>query len=124
MVTNVIKIKDSDKIFSNFCDGVKKISLFCRHQKGKQLLLFSLASWIVFTLPLGFIQPPATSCILRRNATDYVLKTPENPTRNLRRRREALVTSEGGELDVPSGIHSLSFLEDNGQQVHKEFLSV
>ncbi|XP_059478418.1 major facilitator superfamily domain-containing protein 6 isoform X1 [Neocloeon triangulifer] len=91
-------------------------SLADRHQKGKQLLLFSLASWIVFTLPLGFIQPPATSCILRRNATDYVLKAPDNPVRNMRRRREALITSEGGELDVPPGVHSLSFVDDQQEQ--------
>jgi len=38
------------------------------------LLLASLSAWIIFTLPLGLIQPPATSCILKENHT-YVLKT-------------------------------------------------
>lgn len=47
-----------------------------RYQKGKKLFLASLACWIIFTLPLGFIQPPATSC-MQRNSTEYVLKTPE-----------------------------------------------
>lgn len=43
------------------------------------LLLASLAAWIIFTLPLGFIQPPATSCIERKNATDFELRTPQVP---------------------------------------------
>ncbi|GLG96302.1 Major facilitator superfamily domain-containing protein 6-like isoform x1 protein [Gryllus bimaculatus] len=36
-------------------------------QKGKTMLLASLGAWILFTLPLGFIQPPAVSCIQRAN---------------------------------------------------------
>lgn len=48
-----------------------------RSKKGKALLLASLASWIIFTLPLGFIQPPATSCITRYNETYYELRSPE-----------------------------------------------
>nr|CAD7444234.1 unnamed protein product [Timema bartmani] len=48
----------------------------CR-QKGKILLLASLSAWIIFTLPLGFIQPPATSCLIKKNYTDYVLGTPQ-----------------------------------------------
>uniref|UniRef100_A0A1B0GL19 Major facilitator superfamily associated domain-containing protein n=2 Tax=Lutzomyia longipalpis TaxID=7200 RepID=A0A1B0GL19_LUTLO len=50
-----------------------------RCKKGKTLLLASLSCWILFTLPLGFIQPPATSCLERRNATDYELKVPQAP---------------------------------------------
>ncbi|XP_055638815.1 major facilitator superfamily domain-containing protein 6 isoform X2 [Toxorhynchites rutilus septentrionalis] len=50
-----------------------------RCKKGKMLLLASLAAWIIFTLPLGFIQPPATSCIERKNATDFELRTPVVP---------------------------------------------
>lgn len=52
---------------------------FDRWQKGKLLLLASLSAWIVFTLPLGFVQPPAASCISRRNATDYELRPAESP---------------------------------------------
>lgn len=43
-----------------------------RWQKGKPILLASLSCWILFTLPLGFIQPPATSCILHKNNTNYL----------------------------------------------------
>ncbi|XP_072403120.1 major facilitator superfamily domain-containing protein 6 isoform X1 [Diabrotica undecimpunctata] len=51
-------------------------SLADRWQKGKILLLASLASWIVFTVPLGSIQPPATSCMVIKNNT-ALLTTPE-----------------------------------------------
>nr|CAD7394916.1 unnamed protein product [Timema cristinae] len=53
------------------------LSTCCRWQKGKILLLASLSAWIIFTLPLGFIQPPATSCLIKKNYTDYVLGTPQ-----------------------------------------------
>ena len=48
-----------------------------RSRKGKVMLLASLAAWIVFTLPLGFIQPPASKCLRRYNDSYYELKTPE-----------------------------------------------
>lgn len=51
----------------------------CRWRKGKLLLLASLSCWIIFTLPLGFIQPPATRCIVRKNETTYMLETPMAP---------------------------------------------
>lgn len=51
-------------------------SLADRWQKGKLLLIASLCSWIIFTVPLGSIQPPATSCIEIKNST-AILKTPE-----------------------------------------------
>ncbi|XP_057668772.1 major facilitator superfamily domain-containing protein 6 isoform X1 [Diorhabda carinulata] len=51
-------------------------SLADRWRKGKILLLASLASWIVFTVPLGSIQPPATSCMVIKNNT-ALLTAPE-----------------------------------------------
>lgn len=51
-------------------------SLADRWQKGKMLLLASLASWIIFTVPLGSIQPPATSCMIIKNNTG-MLTTPD-----------------------------------------------
>lgn len=57
-----------------------------RSKKGKLMLLASLSAWIIFTLPIGFIQPPATNCIERKNASDYELVTPNrNPGRILKR---------------------------------------
>lgn len=43
------------------------------------LLLVSLSCWIIFTLPLGFIQPPPTSCLVKKNHTEYILETPKVP---------------------------------------------
>lgn len=50
-----------------------------RWQKGKTLLLASISAWILFTLPIGFIQPPATSCLVA-NHTHYFLETPKVST--------------------------------------------
>jgi hypothetical protein len=46
-----------------------------KSKKGKILLLASIAAWIVFTLPLGYIQPPAISCVQRFNETYYEVQT-------------------------------------------------
>lgn len=43
-----------------------------RCRKGKVILLASLSCWIIFTLPLGFIQPPATSCMIYKNHSRYL----------------------------------------------------
>lgn len=43
------------------------------------LLLASLSCWIIFTLPLGFIQPPATRCLVKKNDSIYMLETPMAP---------------------------------------------
>ncbi|RZB40361.1 major facilitator superfamily domain-containing protein 6 [Asbolus verrucosus] len=42
-------------------------SLADRWQKGKLLLLASLAAWIVFTVPLGSIQPSPINCMKMKN---------------------------------------------------------
>lgn len=55
------------------------VIFFVRWRKGKMLLLASLSCWIIFTLPLGFIQPPATRCIVKKNASTYMLETPMAP---------------------------------------------
>lgn len=36
------------------------------------MLLASLSCWIIFTLPLGFVQPPPTSCMVKVNDTPYI----------------------------------------------------
>ncbi|XP_048522176.1 major facilitator superfamily domain-containing protein 6 isoform X2 [Dendroctonus ponderosae] len=51
-------------------------SLADRWQKGKVLLLASIACWIIFTVPLGSIQPPAISCMTSLNNSP-VLTVPE-----------------------------------------------
>lgn len=52
-----------------------------RLKKGKVLLLASIGCWIFFTLPVGFIQPAPTSCLVMKNDTYFELKTPMAPRR-------------------------------------------
>lgn len=56
-----------------------------RWRKGKLLLLASLAAWIIFTVPLGSIQPPATSCMEIKNNT-ATLRTPDVSERIVNKR--------------------------------------
>ncbi|CAL1284494.1 unnamed protein product [Larinioides sclopetarius] len=51
-------------------------SMADRFRKGKIMLLFSLLSWIVFTLALAFIQPAASSCVMK-NDTHHILSVPD-----------------------------------------------
>lgn len=50
------------------------------------LLLASLTSWILFTLPIGFIQPPATSCIRAISSTEFSLTEPQVPSPRIHKR--------------------------------------
>ncbi|CAG5002880.1 unnamed protein product [Parnassius apollo] len=47
-----------------------------RWQKGRTLLLASLGAWIIFTLPLSWVQPSAVACVHPVNKTAYRLETP------------------------------------------------
>jgi len=47
-----------------------------RLQKGKIMLLASLAAWIIFNVPIGFIHPPATSCLVY-NQSGFFIQTPK-----------------------------------------------
>ncbi|PRD25864.1 UNVERIFIED_CONTAM: Mfsd6 [Trichonephila clavipes] len=60
-----------------------------KYNRGKIMLLFSLLSWIVFTLALAFIQPAASSCVTR-NATHHVLSIPDKSLSG-REKRSVLV---------------------------------
>ncbi|XP_015590380.1 major facilitator superfamily domain-containing protein 6 isoform X2 [Cephus cinctus] len=55
-------------------------SLADRWQKGKLILLASLSCWIIFTLPLGFIQPPPINCMTYMDNGCY-LKVPDQEQR-------------------------------------------
>ncbi len=46
-----------------------------RFQKGKVMLIVAVASWILFTMPIGFVRPPVVSCKYY-NGTDYLIKLP------------------------------------------------
>ena len=109
-----------------------------RSKKGKLLLLTSLSAWIVFTLPLGFIQPPATSCITRVNESYYVLRTPEvqrllkrsvdnlqyfldeedDMESHVRERRAVRPVSEAGVS--PLGVE---YVNNFNERIHKDWVS-
>lgn len=70
-----------------------------RCKKGKMLLLASLTSWILFTLPIGFIQPPATSCIRANSPTSFSLVEPQVPSPRIHKRSIGDPSTELGELN-------------------------
>lgn len=95
------------------------------------LLLASLTSWIIFTLPLGFIQPPATSCIIRYNSTTYELKSPEMPVARVHKRSINIMddanlnilrfprsTTSGEQVNFIDGNNNMS-IENENQPVIK-----
>lgn len=49
---------------------------FDRFKKGRIMLLGSLAAWIIFNVPIGFIRPPATSCLVY-NSSGFFIETPK-----------------------------------------------
>lgn len=108
-----------------------------RSKKGKAMLLASLSAWIIFTLPLGFIQPPATSCITKYNESYYMLRTPEVPRilkrsvdnleyfienpdmeSHIRERRDVRPVSEAGVS--PLGVE---FANNFNERLHKDWVS-
>lgn len=58
---------------------IKLIIKFFRSKSGKILLLLSLSCWILFTLPIGYLQPYPFSCIKQSN-TEFTLEIPHSPT--------------------------------------------
>ncbi|XP_052093804.1 major facilitator superfamily domain-containing protein 6-like [Mytilus californianus] len=57
--------------FIEFCSAPFWGSLADRYRKAKELLLFSLLCWIVFTLAIAFVKPPHDHC-LTGNATHEI----------------------------------------------------
>lgn len=105
-----------------------------RSKKGKLMLLCSLGAWIVFTLPLGFIQPPATSCIQRVNETYYELRVPETPRllkrsvdnldqllgdpAQVRQRRDIRPMTEAGMSPLP-----INYVNNFNEKIHRDYVS-
>ncbi|GJQ77082.1 hypothetical protein Trydic_g23653 [Trypoxylus dichotomus] len=61
-------------------------SIADRYRKGKILLLLSLGAWIIFTVPLGSIQPPAASCVEKGDNNTAILATPGVNSRIINKR--------------------------------------
>ncbi|XP_049872352.1 major facilitator superfamily domain-containing protein 6-A [Pectinophora gossypiella] len=80
-----------------------------RWQKGRTLLLASLGAWVVFTLPLSWVQPGAVACVQPVNATMYQLAPPnydEEPAPGTRAFRGPQASrSDGSPLPVSDAIN-------------------
>lgn len=61
-----------------------------RLQKGKIMLLASLAAWIIFNVPIGFIHPPATSCLVY-NQSGFFIQTPKALKQSNRPKRSSFM---------------------------------
>lgn len=73
-------------------------SLADRWRRGKEMLLFSILCWIVFTVAIAFVQPPAHKC-LTFNGTHNILEVP------MGRRRRDTTTSHFSDHETGS-LHS------------------
>ncbi|KAF7997037.1 hypothetical protein HCN44_005314 [Aphidius gifuensis] len=84
-------------------------SLADRWQKGKLILLASLSCWIIFTLPLGFFQPPGAKCMVWRN-NSYWLDDAGQPVTRIKRSidnnqfYEAINDEDDGDLEVAANV--------------------
>lgn len=80
-----------------------------RWQKGRTLLLASLGAWIVFTLPLSWVQPGAVSCVHPLNSTAYNLTEPRYdedwPSATTRAFRGPPAGREGSPLPVNDALN-------------------
>ena len=63
-------------------------------RRGKEMLLFALLCWIMFTLAIAFVQPPAHKCI-NFNGTHNILEGP------LARRRRDVEVGGGANFNHP-----------------------
>ncbi len=59
--------------------------VFFRFKKGRIMLLGSLAAWIIFNVPIGFIKPPATSCLVF-NSSGFFIETPKGMINRISKR--------------------------------------
>ncbi|XP_072932395.1 major facilitator superfamily domain-containing protein 6 [Epargyreus clarus] len=79
-----------------------------RWQKGRTLLLASLGAWIVFTLPLSWVQPSAVACVQPVNSTMYNLVSPsydEEPSPSTRAFHMPTGGREGSPLPVSDALN-------------------
>ena len=78
--------------FIEFCSAPFWGSMADRWKKGKLILLCSVFSWILFTIIVAFIKPPADSCI-RFNHTHLILVPPYLEQQQTGRYRRSIPTS-------------------------------
>jgi len=78
-----------------------------RFQAGKVLLLMSIVSWILFTLPIGFLHPPVVSCKHGKNDTRILLIEPRYMEKTKREAIDFSLDFSGGDYNdaqLPHGV--------------------
>ncbi len=95
-----------DAAQAGFLSGVRPIvealaipfwnKIASRLQKGKIMMLLSLACWIIFTQPIGHIHPPVVSCKFYNGSKVFL----QQPLNNDRRKR-SLSPEEAVEIEPP-----------------------
>ncbi|KAJ8683655.1 hypothetical protein QAD02_019447 [Eretmocerus hayati] len=91
-----------------------------RMQKGKAILLASLSCWIIFTLPLGFIQPSGTSCMMYYASNQSFIL--EIPAADARIKRSAKFELEPALSDEPDE-RAIKLAEENYMRQLREEMS-
>ncbi|XP_067627445.1 major facilitator superfamily domain-containing protein 6 [Eurosta solidaginis] len=79
-----------------------------RCRQGKQLLMASLACWILFTIPLSFIKPEAVNCIERKNDTDFVLTLTRTKRDLSAYNQDEMFTKNSENFDSKSALHGVN----------------
>ena len=106
--------------FVEFCSAPFWGSMADRWKKGKLILLCSVFSWILFTIIVAFIKPPADSCI-RFNHTHLILVPPYLEQQQAGRSKRSLITSHMQEhRDVimdNEAIEAINQLYDSGHSI-------
>ncbi|GFO42618.1 major facilitator superfamily domain-containing protein 6 [Plakobranchus ocellatus] len=85
-------------------------------RRGKEMLLFALLCWIVFTLAIAFVKPPAHKC-LAFNGTHNILEE----TLSNRRRRDVtsgFTIGTGTSAGLPLSISSIDTMREIDDRIH------
>ncbi|CAG5130572.1 unnamed protein product [Candidula unifasciata] len=90
-------------------------------RRGKEMLLFSLVCWIVFTLAIAFVQPPAHKC-LTFNGTHNLLEAPLGRSRRFAKSNSESIFDKS--LDsVPESIEYTFDIDSSNRQHTMEHAS-
>lgn len=88
-----------------------------RFRKGKVMLLIAVASWILFTLPIGFLHPPVVYCKVYNATTgEYMLEKPHYESHSIiqiRKRRSVHLEEPLSPETVDELPRALPFVMEN-----------
>ena len=88
-----------------------------RWRRGKEMLLFALLSWVVFTLAIVFVQPPAHKCLVY-NGTHTILEIPYGATARKRRDLTSFPGLSGGDMTSTQEISDWPMKSENHDPIN------